>query len=67
MAPLFLHKARLFRSSTFVIGHDTYVRLVDPKYYASLEETLSEFADLGTRFVVAGRGGQFLSGEEGLF
>lgn len=32
-APLFSQKAKLFPESVFVIGYDTYVRLIDPKYY----------------------------------
>ena len=32
-APLFTNKAELFRDSAFVVGYDTAVRLIDPKYY----------------------------------
>ena len=32
-APLFSEKANLFPNSTFVIGYDTAVRLIDRKYY----------------------------------
>jgi len=32
-APLFSQKAELLPNTTFVVGYDTAVRLVDPKYY----------------------------------
>lgn len=32
-APLFTHKAALFRDTLFVVGYDTAIRLVLPKYY----------------------------------
>ena len=32
-APLFSQKAKLLPNTTFVVGYDTAVRLVDPKYY----------------------------------
>jgi hypothetical protein len=58
-APRFLEKARLFPGNAFVIGWDTAVRLVDPRYYggseAAMHAALQEMRDLGTRFLVAGR------------
>jgi hypothetical protein len=67
-APRFLEKARLFPANTFVIGWDTAVRLVHPRYYGASEPAmhaaLQELRELGTRFLVAGRvnqEGQFLS------
>jgi hypothetical protein len=32
-APLFITKAELFPRSIFLIGYDTYVRIIDEKYY----------------------------------
>ncbi len=32
-APLFTVKSKLFAKSTFVIGYDTAIRLIMPKYY----------------------------------
>lgn len=65
--PRFLEKARLFPGNTFVIGWDTVVRLVHPRYYGGSEPAmhaaLDELRELGTRFLVAGRvyEGRFLS------
>jgi len=58
-APLFIDKARLFPSCTFVIGWDTFVRIVDPKYYGNdeslMRDALSLMRSLHCRFLVAGR------------
>ena len=58
-APRFLEKARLFPGNAFVIGWDTAMRLVQPKYYGGSEDALhaalQELRELGTRFLVAGR------------
>lgn len=64
-APTYLEKARLFPGSTFVIGHDTAVRIIEPRWYGGLlarDLMLDELEALGTRFLVFGRvdsGGQF--------
>jgi len=58
-AALFVDKAKLFPSSTFVIGADTAWRLVDKKYYDNSEMkmtlSLSAIANAGCSFIVAGR------------
>ena len=58
-APVFNEKARLFPGCTFVIGWDTAVRLVEPRYYRNDElemlRALDEIRELGCRFLVAGR------------
>ena len=58
-APVFNEKARLFPGCTFVIGWDTAVRLVDPRYYCNDEfemlRALDEIRARGCRFLVAGR------------
>lgn len=58
-ADTFRKKADLFPGSTFVIGWDTAVRLVAPRYYGGSENTmltaLAEIAAAGCRFLVAGR------------
>lgn len=57
-APLFSQKAALFPGATFVVGHDTAIRLLMPKYYGGEVEMLRAFEDirnLGCSFVVAGR------------
>lgn len=45
-APLYTLKARLFPGSTFVVGYDTAIRLVMPKYYGGQEGMLLQFAEL---------------------
>ena len=58
-ALVFFQKARLFPGCTFVIGWDTAVRLVEPRYYgggmSSMLDALVEIRKLGCRFLVAGR------------
>lgn len=57
-APLFIQKAALFPGSVFVIGYDTAVRLVAPRYYGGVEgmhEALATIRVQGCRFLVAGR------------
>ena len=61
-APTFLEKARLFGETTFVVGFDTAVRILMPKYYGAEEgkmwEGLQEFRDRGCKFLVAARATQ---------
>lgn len=58
-APTFREKAVLFRGSTFVIGWDTLVRLLEASYYgrqeADVHAALEEIRRSGCRFLVAGR------------
>jgi hypothetical protein len=59
-APLFVHKAALLPGTTFVVGIDTAVRIVMPKYYAGGDEAamravLQAILDAGCSFLVAGR------------
>ena len=62
---MFFEKARLFPGCTFVIGSDTAVRLIDPRYYdgsnVKMLNALEEMRGQGCRFLVAGRvsGGDF--------
>jgi len=64
-ALVFHQKARLFPGATFVIGWDTAVRLVDPRYYGGenqkLLSALGQIRERGCRLLVAGRadGGSF--------
>ena len=64
-APTFVEKARLFPGVAFVVGHDTAVRVVDPKYYGgetARDAALAELLACGVRFLVGGRvdaGGTF--------
>ena len=58
-AETFQKKARLFPGATFVIGWDTAVRLVDPRYYggedSAMLAALAEMWVAGCHFLVAGR------------
>ena len=58
-APTFAEKAQVLLGSCFVIGYDTMVRLIDPAYYGDDErkmtKALASIAQLGGRFLVAGR------------
>lgn len=58
-AATFAEKAELFPGTAFVVGYDTAVRLVDPRYYADdagrRDAVLARVAALGCRVVVGGR------------
>lgn len=57
-APTFLDKARLFPNVTFVVGYDTAVRIINPRYYHGEAEMVAAFSEIrarGCRFLVAGR------------
>lgn len=63
-APLFREKAALFPGCVFVVGYDTAIRLVAPRYYggvAGMQVALEAIRASGCRFLVAGRehAGQF--------
>ncbi|MCY4367357.1 MAG: hypothetical protein OXE17_14210 [Chloroflexi bacterium] len=57
--PTFWRKSEIFPGSVFVIGWDTMIRLIDPRYYGDSETTmltaLAEIWARGCRFLVAGR------------
>ena len=58
-APTFAEKVRVLPRTCFVIGYDTMKRLIDPVYYGdderSMTKALASIAQLGGRFLVAGR------------
>jgi hypothetical protein len=56
-APRFIDKAALMPGSTFVLGYDTVVRLLNPKYYpdGDVSGCLAQIAQHDCRFIVAGR------------
>jgi hypothetical protein len=58
-AATFRQKADLFPGATFILGWDTAVRLVHPRYYGASEQAmltaLAEMWAAGCRFLVAGR------------
>jgi len=58
-APKFVHKAERFPGATFVVGVDTALRIVSPRYYhddsAAMLAALGCMADLRCRFLVACR------------
>ncbi|MCU0495107.1 MAG: hypothetical protein MUD01_26260 [Chloroflexaceae bacterium] len=64
--PLFSEKAALFPGSAFVVGYDTAVRLLAPRYYGgegAMLAALGQVRAAGCRFLVAGRvaEGRFLT------
>lgn len=71
-SPLYTQKARLFKGARFVLGYDTAVRIVMPKYYNNSEACMAaDFAELhasGCSFIVGGRfdkdAGRFLGLED---
>lgn len=58
-APTFVEKSRLYPGATFVVGFDTALRVIQPRYYGDSEAgmlaALAEMRDRGNRFLVAGR------------
>ncbi len=57
-APLFVQKASLFPGCTFVIGYDTAIRIIDPRYYdgePGRDAAFAAIAAQGCSFLVAGR------------
>ena len=57
-AETFFKKARLFPGRIFVVGWDTAIRLVAPRYYGGSDAMMMALAEMlaaGTRFLVAGR------------
>lgn len=58
-APTFAEKARLFPGVVFVVGADTALRIVQPRFYGGSAEAmraaLASIAAAGCRFLVAGR------------
>ncbi len=58
-AATFVAKARLFPGTTFVVGYDTAVRVLQPRFYGDDPEkmlaALTEIRDRGCDFLVAGR------------
>ena len=58
-APLFAEKSGIFQNSTFIIGNDTALRIVDPKYYdndvQNMYTSLQKVKDNKCDFLVAGR------------
>ena len=68
-APLYAAKAALMPGATFVLGHDTAVRLLMPKYYGGERGMFAAFNQIraaGCSFIVAGRAAaQPQAGSEG--
>jgi hypothetical protein len=58
-APTFAEKADALPGVTFVVGVDTALRIVHPRYYGdseqALRQALAHIRDRGCRFLVAGR------------
>jgi hypothetical protein len=66
-APTFVEKALLLPNLIFIVGADTALRIVEPRYYggsdSALKTALDAIRQTGCRFLVAGRlfQGQFLT------
>ncbi len=57
-AETFRKKATIFSGTTFLLGWDTAIRLVAPRYYGGEPEMMLALAEMmagGTKFLVAGR------------
>mmetsp|Transcript_13474 Transcript_13474/g.15643 ORF Transcript_13474/g.15643 Transcript_13474/m.15643 type:complete len:124 (-) Transcript_13474:36-407(-) len=58
-SPLFIHIARIWPSTIFILGYDTFTRLLLPKYYdndpANVVKVLDEFRSTKAHFLVSGR------------
>lgn len=56
-APRFIDKAQLMPGSTFVLGYDTAIRLLERKYYVNgnIDAMFRQIANTGCSFLVAGR------------
>jgi hypothetical protein len=63
-APRFVEKSNVFPGATFVIGYDTALRIVDPKYAGNVDAVLDLFEKNRTGFIVFGRivNGTYMSG-----
>jgi hypothetical protein len=57
--PLFFEKSQIFRNCNFLVGADTLVRLIDPKYYDNsinrMVSAMSIMYERNCKFVVGGR------------
>lgn len=56
-AATFVEKSRLYPGATFVVGYDTAVRILNPRYYHNnqMEVALTQIRQQGCSFLVAGR------------
>lgn len=58
-APTFVEKSALYPGATFVVGYDTAVRVLHPRYYddsvAKMRDALATLDERGCDFLVAGR------------
>jgi hypothetical protein len=62
-APTFMEKAKIFPGTTFAVGYDTAMRIVNPKY-ANIDNVRAAFETYKTRFTIFGRtiDGKFYAG-----
>jgi len=57
-AATFAQKAALFPGAAFVLGWDTAIRLIDPRYYGGAlgrDRALRQLREAGSRLVIGGR------------
>jgi len=67
-APTFIKKSALFPGATFVVGYDTALRIVDPKFAGPVADIVKVFRENDTSFLVFGReqNGEFKDDVESL-
>lgn len=56
-APTFVEKAKLFQNKSFIVGYDTAVRILDPRYAGPIDKVLQTFKENGNYFYIFPRQG----------
>lgn len=51
-APTFIEKSAIFKDCCFIVGYDTAVRILDPRYAGPIENVLKTFKENGTYFYI---------------
>lgn len=51
-APNFIEKSALFKGRNFIVGYDTAVRILDPRYVGPIDKVLQTFKDNGNYFYI---------------
>jgi hypothetical protein len=54
-AATFVEKAAIFPGTTFIVGYDTALRIINPKYAGDIDAVVDAFRVFDTRFIVFGR------------
>lgn len=51
-APTFVEKSALFKNRSFIVGYDTAVRIMDPRYAGPIDKVLKTFRENGNYFYI---------------